>query len=65
LTGLDVAFGAAYAWNPSAVGVKSEDTFILMPDGSKAIVTATPGLPQVDLEAVLGRPVGVAKSAIV
>jgi len=61
----EVEFGAAFAWNPSAVGVKSEDTFILLPDGSKEIVTATPHLPQVDLAAVLGRGTDVVKSGIV
>jgi len=61
---IDVEFGHAFAWNPSAVGVKSEDTFLLLPDGAKEIVTRTPGLPEVDLAAVLGRPTGVVKSAI-
>jgi Xaa-Pro aminopeptidase len=64
IAGIDTEFGAAFAWNPSAVGVKSEDTFILLPDGKKEIVTATPGLPQVDLEKVLGRKTGVVKSGI-
>jgi len=64
ILGQDVAFGSAFAWNPSGVGVKSEDTFILLPDGSQEIVSATPALPSVDLEAILGRPTGVVKSAI-
>lgn len=64
LAEIDVEFGAAFAWNPSAVGVKSEDTFILLPDGSKEIVTATPQLPQVDLGKVLGRDTDVVKSGI-
>jgi Xaa-Pro aminopeptidase len=64
LTGLDVGFGNAFAWNPSAVGVKSEDTFIISPDGAKEIVTATPSLPQVDLTAILGRDTDVVKSGI-
>ena len=62
ICGIDVPFGQAYAWNPSAVGVKSEDTFILYPDGSKEIVSATPFLPRIDLAAVLGRETDVAKS---
>lgn len=64
ILGMDVPLGQAFAWNPSAVGVKSEDTFILRPDGAREIVTATPQLPQVDLEAVLGRPTEVVKSGI-
>lgn len=57
-----VTFGQAYAWNPSAPGVKSEDTFLLREDGTQEIITATPNLPAVDLEAVLGRATGVVKS---
>ena len=65
IAGIDVEFGHAFAWNPSAVGVKSEDTFLLLPDGGKEIVTRTPGLPEVDLALVLGRPTDVVKSGIV
>lgn len=64
LAGLDVPFGSAFAWNPSGGGAKSEDTFLLLPDGSKEIVSRTPALPTVNLEAVLGRPVDVVKSAM-
>ena len=64
ICGISTEFGQSFAWNPSAVGVKSEDTFILMPDGRKEIVTLTPALPQVDLEAVLGRKTTVVKSGI-
>jgi len=64
VAGADVAFGHAFAWNPSAAGVKSEDTFILLPDGAKEIVTLTPELPRVDLDAVLGRETDVVKSGI-
>jgi len=64
ISDISVEFGQAFAWNPSAVGVKSEDTFILMPDGRKEIVTTTPTLPRVDLEAVLGRKTTVTKSGI-
>jgi antitoxin VapB len=63
-TGIDVDFGHAFAWNPSAPGVKSEDTFILLPDRSKEIVTSTPMFPDIDLENVLGRPTDVSKSGI-
>ncbi len=62
--GEEVAFGQAFAWNPSAPGVKSEDTFLMLPDGTKEIVTATPAFPQVDLAAVLGRETDAVKSAI-
>jgi antitoxin VapB len=64
ISGISVEFGQAFAWNPSAAGVKSEDTFILTPDGRKEIVTSTPSLPRVDLEAVLGRETTVTKSGI-
>ena len=62
--GMDVAFGAAFAWNPSAVGVKSEDTFLLLPDGTKEIVSVTPLLPVVDLAPVLGMDPGIVKSGM-
>ena len=64
ITGIDAVFGQAFAWNPSAPGVKSEDTFLLMPDGAKEIITRTPALPRVDLTAVLGRKTDVVKSGI-
>jgi len=64
ILGLHVPFGHAFAWNPSAPGVKSEDTFVLLPDGSQAIVTRTPTLPTVDLTAILGRTTPVVKSGI-
>lgn len=62
--GRDIEFGSAFAWNPSARGVKSEDTFILRPDGIKEIVTHTPDLPPVDLASVLGRETRVVKSPL-
>jgi Xaa-Pro aminopeptidase len=60
----DTAFGAAFAWNPSAPGVKSEDTFILLPDGTREIVSKTPLLPTVDLTALLGRETEAVKSGM-
>jgi Xaa-Pro dipeptidase len=59
-----VQFGCAFAWNPSGPGVKSEDTFLLLPDGTREIITTTPELPQVDLTRVLGRATEVVKSGI-
>ena len=64
IAGLDATFGHAMAWNPSGPGVKSEDTFLVLPDGRREIVTRTPSLPDVDLEAVLGRPTDVTKSGM-
>jgi antitoxin VapB len=62
--GIDVPVATAFAWNPSAPGVKSEDTFLLFEDGRQEIISCTPGLPLVDLEPVLGRPTSVVKSGI-
>jgi len=64
IVGESIEFGQAFAWNPSAPGVKSEDTFVLWPDGRKEIVSATPGLPSVDLARVLKRETRVVKSAM-
>ena len=64
ITGIDTAFGHAFAWNPSAPGVKSEDTFILCPDGTQEIVTTTPAFPSVDVCVCLGRDTVVHKSGI-
>ena len=64
IAGVETSFGHAFAWNPSAVGVKSEDTFILLHDGTREIVTATPQLPAVDLASVLGRATDVVKSGM-
>ncbi len=64
VSGIGTEFGMAFAWNPSAVGVKSEDTFILLPNGKKEIVSATPTLPTVDLAAAIGRKTDVVKSGI-
>lgn len=64
ILGREVPFGAAFAWNPSAPGVKSEDTFLLLPDGRREIVSRTPNLPVVDLAAVLGRATECEKHAI-
>lgn len=64
ILGEDVAFGAAFAWNPSAKGVKSEDTFLLRPDGVREILSVTPALPQVAVGRILGRTTEVVKSGI-
>ncbi len=65
ILGEETALGAAFAWNPSAPGVKSEDTFLVVPGGTREVVTRTPALPDVDLIRVLGRPTEVVKSGIV
>lgn len=62
--GVDWPVSTAFAWNPSAAGVKSEDTFLLHEDGQQEIITMTPGLPGVDLETILGRGTAVVKSAM-
>ncbi|HOV33162.1 MAG TPA: M24 family metallopeptidase [Candidatus Hydrogenedens sp.] len=64
ILGKEVTFGSAFAWNPSARGVKSEDTFLLYPDGRKEIISSTPELPEVNLEEVLKRPTDIKKSGI-
>lgn len=64
ILGREVPFGAAFAWNPSGPGVKSEDTFILLPNGTQEIVSATSALPEVSLERLLGRSSKVRKSGI-
>lgn len=64
IIGEDIPFGHAFAWNPSARGVKSEDTFILTPDGTTEIVTRTPALPQIDLKTIVGRDTDVSKSGM-
>jgi antitoxin VapB len=62
--GIEVPVATAFAWNPSAPGVKSEDTFLLFEDGRKEIISRTPSLPVVELAKVLGRPTEVVKSGI-
>lgn len=62
--GIDAAFGQAYAWNPSAPGVKSEDTFLVWPDGRREIITSTPELPALDLAPRLGHATEVFKSGM-
>lgn len=62
--GLDLPMSAAFAWNPSAPGVKSEDTFLLHEDGTQEIITTTPNLPKVDLGHELDRSTHVVKSAM-
>lgn len=64
ILGYAVPFGTAFAWNPSGVGVKSEDTFLLRPDGRREVISGTPSLPQVDLAKILGRTVEGPKSDI-
>ena len=62
--GADQAVSSAFAWNPSAPGVKSEDTFLLHEDGSRDIITQTPSLPRIDLSDVLQDDAPIIKSAM-
>lgn len=64
ILGHGVEFGGAFAWNPSAPGVKSEDTFLLLPNGAREIITRTPGLPQAPVAEILGAPTEVVKSGM-
>ncbi len=64
ILGREVEFGAAFAWNPSAPGVKSEDTFLLMPNGAREIITRTPGLPEAPVAELLGGRTEVVKSGM-
>ncbi len=59
---IEAELGQAFAWNPSAPGVKSEDTFLLLPSGKQEIVTATPSLPRINLEHVIGQDTRIEKS---
>jgi hypothetical protein len=61
---VEIPLGAAFAWNPSAPGVKSEDTFLLSPDGTREIITGTPAIPDVDSAITPGWAGSVRKSGI-
>ncbi len=43
-----VTVGQAYAWNPSIAGAKSEDTFLVGPDGNE-VMTTIPGWPMLSI----------------
>jgi Xaa-Pro aminopeptidase len=62
LLGEDISMGVAYAWNPSAPGVKSEDTMLLHPDGTIEVVTETPAFPCALLDDIDGVPTGFRKA---
>lgn len=62
--GETIPFSMAFAWNPSAPGVKSEDTFLVHPNGEQEIVTITPSIPRIDLEDLVADSAHIIKSAI-
>jgi antitoxin VapB len=41
--------GQAYAWNPSIIGAKSEDTFLVGQAGND-VLTTIPGWPMIAVE---------------
>jgi Xaa-Pro aminopeptidase len=51
-----LAEGIAVAWNPSLVGAKIEDTFVILKDGKLENLTFDPNFPNVEVEGRL-RPV--------
>lgn len=62
--GADITVSSAFAWNPSAPGVKSEDTFLLHEDGRQEIISQTTGLPAMDLTSVLGENTDIIKATM-
>lgn len=48
-SGVEVAAGQVYAWNPSITGTKSEDSVLITPQGFE-VLTPTPDLPVLDIE---------------
>ena len=46
-----VAAGSIYAWNPSIVGCKSEDTILVSDEGFEIITAAGPDWPMISVEA--------------
>ena len=46
-----VSLYQAFAWNPTIAGTKSEDT-ALVTEGGLEILTRTPDLPEIEVEAV-------------
>ncbi len=62
--GTEISVSSAFAWNPSAQGVKSEDTFLLHADGQREVITATPNIPTVALHDLLSSEMTMEKSAM-
>lgn len=48
-SGVEVAAGQVYAWNPSITGTKSEDSVLITPGGFE-VLTPTPDLPTLDID---------------
>lgn len=64
ILGVGLQWGTAYAWNPSAPNVKSEDTFLMLEDGSQEILSLTPELPTLDLGEIVAGHAEVVRSGI-
>src|SRR5690606_17493248 len=51
-----IQVGQAFAWNPSIVGCKSEDTILLGADGFEIVTPASPGWSSVEV-AIAGKTI--------
>jgi antitoxin VapB len=48
-SGVEVAAGQVYAWNPSITGTKSEDSVLITTQGAE-VLTPTPSLPVIEID---------------